>query len=131
MIGSAATVPERGCSRWACGGAAYKKNRLPAPKCRRREAAIFSGHLGGADGDRTRDLVTASHARSQLRHSPFFGSLMLPLRGTSSYFFRLAFFLAAFFFVPFFFAAIVKPSFKRRCCPPRLHHGLGPIPLPA
>ncbi len=26
---------------------------------------------GGADGIRTRDLVTASHARSQLRHSPF------------------------------------------------------------
>jgi hypothetical protein len=25
---------------------------------------------GGADGDRTRDLMTASHARSQLRHSP-------------------------------------------------------------
>lgn len=26
----------------------------------------------GADGGRTRDLMTASHARSQLRHSPFF-----------------------------------------------------------
>jgi hypothetical protein len=25
---------------------------------------------GGADGDRTRDLMTASHARSQLRYSP-------------------------------------------------------------
>ena len=25
---------------------------------------------GGADGDRTRDLLTASQARSQLRHSP-------------------------------------------------------------
>src|SRR4030095_4075897 len=26
--------------------------------------------VGGADGDRTRDLMTASHARSQLRYSP-------------------------------------------------------------
>ena len=28
--------------------------------------------VGGADGIRTRGLVTASHARSQLRHSPTF-----------------------------------------------------------
>jgi len=33
----------------------------------RRDPRIFPG---GADGIRTRDLVTASHARSQLRHSP-------------------------------------------------------------
>ena len=30
---------------------------------------------GGADGDRTRDLVNAIHARSQLRHSPSPGCL--------------------------------------------------------
>ena len=31
---------------------------------------ILGKNAGGADGIRTRDLVTASHARSQLRHSP-------------------------------------------------------------
>ena len=31
---------------------------------------------GGADGIRTRGLVTASHARSQLRHSPTYPGLL-------------------------------------------------------
>ena len=35
---------------------------------------LASGRVGGADGVRTRDLVNAIHARSQLRHSPTFWS---------------------------------------------------------
>ncbi len=30
----------------------------------------FKGEIGGAEGDRTPDLMNAIHARSQLRHSP-------------------------------------------------------------
>lgn len=36
--------------------------------------------IGGADGDRTRDLLTASQTRSQLRYSPMLLLLTLPSR---------------------------------------------------
>ena len=35
--------------------------------------------IGGPDGSRTRDLVNAIHARSQLRHWPTLFILSLPL----------------------------------------------------
>ena len=38
--------------------------------CEFRAAGNDESGFGGADGDRTRDLMTASHARSQLRYSP-------------------------------------------------------------
>src|SRR5882762_5228431 len=40
--------------------------------------------VGGADGDRTHDLVNAIHARSQLRHSPTGETSSYQLRGNGS-----------------------------------------------
>ena len=45
------------------------------PTERARLSRPVERDLGGADGDRTRDLVNAIHARSQLRHSPNSGCL--------------------------------------------------------
>ena len=39
----------------------------------------FAAKIGGADGGRTRDLLNAIQARSQLRHSPTMESLIVAI----------------------------------------------------
>ena len=42
----------------------------PRPRCRARKSRQLVEKIGGPGGVRTLDLMTASHARSQLRHRP-------------------------------------------------------------
>src|SRR5437016_5808267 len=42
----------------------------PTPMCRSRNSLQVAEKIGGPGRDRTDDLMTASHARSQLRHRP-------------------------------------------------------------
>ena len=43
---------------------------LPSRKQKNRSQVMAPVFIGGAEGIRTPDLLTASQARSQLRHSP-------------------------------------------------------------
>jgi hypothetical protein len=67
---------DNGCSNsrqeraWGTSGRMGKRREKRVAGCFPEGSSGRDLCFGGADGDRTRDLMTASHARSQLRYSP-------------------------------------------------------------
>src|SRR5262245_36654143 len=78
-------APRRAYSRRYSGNQAVAFCALARqPTCaelgnRSCERSERSAKVGGPDGSRTRDLMNAIHARSQLRYWPTFGTTELPI----------------------------------------------------